>query len=107
MRVIHGRRLFGNKMRAHSVAGICIYVLLSPGLERTRFGEALDRFDLCVVLGDALGCQMWIVETRPHDDSDSLDCSGFHVVDAARIRTTIACQPYDRWCDSLNWHGSF
>src|SRR5579864_7174613 len=29
-------------------------VLLSPGLERTRFGEALDRFDLCVVLGDAL-----------------------------------------------------
>src|SRR5262245_61721358 len=44
-------------------------------LERTRFGEALDRFDLCVVLGDALGCQMWIVEARSHDDSDTLDCS--------------------------------
>src|SRR2546430_7473815 len=87
--------------------GICIYALLSPGLERTRFGEALDRFDLCVVLGDALGCQMWIVEARSHDDSDPLDCSGFHVVDAARIRTTIACQPDDRWRNSLNRHGSF
>src|SRR5438046_5280999 len=78
-----------------------------PGLERTRLGEALDRFDLCVVLGDALGCQMWIVEARSHDDSDTLDCSGFHVVDAVRLRTTVACQPDDRWRNSLNRHGGF
>src|SRR5258708_12743301 len=76
-----------------------------PGLERTRLGEALDRFDLCVVLGDALGCQMWIVEARSHDDSDTLDCSSFHVVDAVRLRTTVACQPDDRWRNSLNRHG--
>src|SRR5262245_16133922 len=76
-------------------------------LERTRLGEALDRFDLCVVLGDALGCQMWIVEARSHDDSDTLDCSGFHVVDAVRLRTTIACQPDDRRRNSLNRHGGF
>src|SRR5262245_6257490 len=76
-------------------------------LERTRFGEALDRFDLCVVLGDALGCQMWIVEARSHDDSDTLDCSGFNAVDAVRLRTTIACQPDDRWRNSLNRHGGF
>src|SRR6195256_2296693 len=92
---------------AHSVAGICIYVLLSPGLERTRFGEALDRFELCVVLGDALGCQMWIVETRSHDDSDTLDCSGFDVVDAVRLRTTVACQPDDRRRNSLNRRRGF
>src|SRR5215469_16002166 len=55
------------------------------GLERTRLEEALDRFDLCVVLGDALGCQMWIIEARSHDDSDTLDYSGFHVVDAVRL----------------------
>src|SRR5215467_570069 len=85
----------------------CSYLYLCTGLERTRFGEALDRFDLCVVLGDALGCQMWIVEARSHDDSDPLDCAGFHVVDAARLRTTIACQPDDRWRNSLNRHGSF
>src|SRR5438876_7471144 len=60
--------------------------LLRAGLERTRFGEVLDRCDLCVVLGDALGCQMWIVEARSHDDGDTLDCSGFHVVDAVRLR---------------------
>src|SRR5882724_4258710 len=89
------------------VAEPYIYVLPSPGLGRTRFGEALDRFDLCVVLGDALGCQMWIVEARSHDDSDTLDCSGFYVVDAARIRTTIAGQPDDRWRNSLNRHGGF
>src|SRR5215475_3900761 len=76
-------------------------------LERTRFGEALDRFDLCVVLGDALGCQMWIVEARSHDDSDTLDYSSFHVVDPVRLRTTIACQPDDRWRNSLNRHGGF
>jgi hypothetical protein len=52
--------------------------------ERTRL-EALDRFDLRVVLGDALGCQMWIIEARSHDDSDTLDCSSFHVVDAVRL----------------------
>src|SRR6266508_1358148 len=78
-----------------------------PRLEGTRLGEALDRFDLCVVLGDALGCQMWIVEARSHDDSDTLDCSGFHVVDAVRLRTTVACQPDDRWRNSLNRHGGF
>src|SRR5256885_14867370 len=94
-------------MRLIQFAGICIYVLLSLRLERTRFGEALDRFDLCVVLGDALGCQMWIVEARSHDDGDTLDCSGFHVVDAVRLCTTIACQPDDRWCNSLNGRGGF
>src|SRR5262245_54626126 len=78
-----------------------------PGLERTRLGEALDRFDLCVVLGDALGCQMWIVEARSHDDGDTLDCSGFHVVDAVRLRTTVACEPDDRGRKSLNGHGGF
>src|SRR5215469_5939398 len=78
-----------------------------PGLERTRLGEALDRYDLCVVLGDALRCQMWVVEARSHDDSDTLDCSGFRVVDAVRLRTTIACQPDDRWRNSLKRHGSF
>src|SRR5215475_8464142 len=77
------------------------------GLERTRLGEALDHGDLCVVLGDALGCQMWIVEARSHDNSDTLDCSGFHVVDVVRLRTTIACQPDDRWGNSLNRHGGF
>src|SRR5215471_13429284 len=74
-------------------------------LERTRLGEALDRFDLCVVLGDALGCQMWIVEAGSHDDSNTLDCSAFHVVDTVRLRTTVACQPDDRWRNSLNRHG--
>src|SRR5260370_38331081 len=83
----------------------CSYLCLCTGLERTRFGEPLDRFDLCVVLGDALGCQMWIVEARSHDDGDTLDCSGFHVVDAVCVRTKIACQPDDRWRDSLNRHG--
>src|SRR5215831_16423424 len=78
-----------------------------PRLEWTRLGEALDRFDLCVVLGDALGCQMWIVEARSHDDSDTLDCSGFHVVDAVRLRATVACQPDDRWRNSLNRHAGF
>src|SRR5712664_4565884 len=78
-----------------------------PGLERTRLEEVLDRFDLCVVLGDALGCQMWIVEARSHDDSDTLDYSGFHVVDLVRLRTTIACQPDDRWRNSLNRHCGF
>jgi hypothetical protein len=63
----------------------CSYLYLCTGLERTRFGEALDRFDLCVVLGDVLGCQMWIEEARSHDDGDTLDCSGFHVVDAVRL----------------------
>src|SRR5438552_9368258 len=85
----------------------CRYLHLRAGLERTRFGEALDRFDLCVVLGDALGGQMWIVEARSHDDSDTLDCSGFHVVDAVRLRTTVACQPDDRWRDGLHRHGGF
>src|SRR5207302_1860424 len=79
---------------------------LRTGLVRTRFGEALDRFDLCVVLGDALGGQMWIVEARSHDDGDTLNCSSGHVVDAVRLRTTIACQPDDRWRDSLNRHGA-
>src|SRR5713101_1600286 len=78
---------------------------LSPGLERTGFGEALDRLDLCVVLGDVLGCQMWIEKARSHDDSDTLDCAGSHVVDAVRLRTTIACQPDDRWRDGLDRHG--
>src|SRR6266480_3448958 len=82
------------------------FLYLRTGLERTRFGEALDRFDLCVVLGDALGGQMWIVEARSHDDGDTLNCSSGHVVDAVRLRTTIACQPYDRWRDSLNRHGA-
>src|SRR5215475_40152 len=76
-------------------------------LERTRFGEALDRFDLCVVLGDALGCQMCIVEARSNDDGDTLDCPRFHVVDPVRLRTTIACQPDDRGRNSLNRHGGF
>src|SRR5947209_9599229 len=84
----------------------CRYPYLRTGLERTRFGEALDRFDLCVVLGDALGGQMWIVEARSHDDRDTLNCSSGHVVDAVRLRTTIACQPDDRWRDSLNRHGA-
>src|SRR5918995_632754 len=83
----------------------CRYLYLRTGLERTRFGEALDRFDLCVVLGDALGCQMWVVEARSHDDSDTLDCSGCHVVDAVRLRTAVACQPDDRWRNYLNRHG--
>src|SRR5262245_48540086 len=78
-----------------------------PGLERTRLGEALDRFDLCVVLGDALGCQMWTVEARSRDDSDPLDCSGSHVVDPVRLRTIVTRQPDDRWRNSLNRHGSF
>jgi hypothetical protein len=82
---------FGPTDAAQSVAGICISAGLLPGLEWTLFGEALDRFDLCVVLGDALGSQMWIVEARSHDDSDTLDCSGFHLVDAVSLRTTIAC----------------
>src|SRR5262249_31578320 len=77
------------------------------GFERTRLKEALDRFDLCGVLGDALGCQMWIVEARSHDDSDTLDYSGFHVVDLVRLRTTIACQPDDGWRNSLNRHCGF
>ena len=34
------------------------YLWLRTGLERTRFGEAFDRFDLCIVLGDAFGRQM-------------------------------------------------
>src|ERR671911_2406233 len=85
----------------------CRYLYLRTGLERTRFGEALDRFDLWVVLGDALGCQMWIVEARSRDDSDTLDYSGSHVVDSVRLRTTIACQPNDRWRNSLNRHGGF
>src|SRR4051794_19345139 len=72
------------------------------GLERTRLGEALDRYDLCVVLGDALRRQMWIVEAGAHDDGDPLDCPGFHVVDAVCLRTAIACQPDDRWRDSLD-----
>src|SRR6516164_3956105 len=38
------------------------------GLERTCDEEALDRRDLCVVRGDALGRQMWIVEAEAHDD---------------------------------------
>src|SRR5215510_9412453 len=80
---------------------------LYTGLEPTGFGEALDRFDLCVVVGDALGCQMWVVEARSRDDSDTLDCSGFHAVHAVRLRTTIACQPDDRWRNSLNRHGGF
>src|SRR5215216_7085078 len=84
---------------AQSVVGICL-----PGLERTRFGEALDRLDLCVVFGDALGCQVWIVEAGSRDDSDTLDCSGYHVVDPVRLRTTIACQPDDRWRNGLNRH---
>src|SRR5215831_12139531 len=75
-------------------------------LDRTRFGETLDRFDLCVVLGDALGCQMRIVEAGSHDDRDTLDCSSFNVVDAVRLRTTIACQPDDRWRNGLNRHGA-
>src|SRR5215469_18776981 len=75
---------------------------LRAGLERIGFGEALDRFELCVVLRDALGCQMWVVEPGSHDDSDALDRSGFHVVDAVAVRTTIACQPHDRWRDRLN-----
>src|SRR5262249_17726931 len=79
----------------------------NTGLERTRFGEVLDRFDLCVVLGDALGRQMWIVEARSRDDGDTLDCSGGHVVDAVRLRTTVACQPDDRGRNSLNGHGGF
>src|SRR5215472_16639351 len=33
---------------------------LYTGLEPTGFGEGLDRFHLCVVIGDALGRQMWI-----------------------------------------------
>jgi hypothetical protein len=37
-----------------SVASIGIYLRI--GLERTWFGEALDRYDARVVLGDALGC---------------------------------------------------
>src|SRR6266542_1198983 len=85
----------------------CRYLYLRTGLEWTRFGEALDRFDLCVVLGDALGCQMWIVEARSRDDRDALDCSGFHVVEAVRLRTTIACQPDDRWRHSVHRHGGF
>src|SRR5207302_1352003 len=76
-------------------------------LEGTWFGEPFDRSDLCVVLGDALRCQMWIVETRSHDDCDTLDRSGFHVVDAVRLRTSIACQPDDRWRDSVNRHRGF
>src|SRR5437660_604591 len=48
---------------------------------------------------------MWIVEARSHDDSDTLDCSGFHVVDAVRLRTPVACQPDDRWRNSLNGRG--
>src|SRR5215467_9748074 len=83
------------------------YLGLSTGLERTWFGETLDRFDLCVVLGDAFGCQMWIVEARSHDDSDTLDYAGFHVVDPVRLRTTIACQPDDRRRNRLNRHGGF
>src|SRR5262249_32924132 len=82
------------------------YLDLRIELERTRLGEALDRFDLWVVLGDALGCQMWIVEPRSHDDSDTLDRSGFHVVDTVRVRTTIACQPDNRRRNSLNRHGA-
>jgi hypothetical protein len=78
---------------------------LRTRLERTRFGKALDRFDLCVVLGDALGRQMWIVEARSNDDSDTLDCSDSNVVDVVRLRTPIACQPDDRWRNSLNRHG--
>src|SRR5947209_13736801 len=85
----------------------CRYLYLRTELERTRFGEALDRFDLCVVLRDALGCQMWIVEARSHDDSDTLDCAGFRVVDAVRLRTTVACQPDDRWRNSLNRRAGF
>jgi hypothetical protein len=77
------------------------YLYLRTGLERTRFREALDRFDLCVVLGDALGCQMWVVEARSHNNRDTLDCSGSHVVDVVRLRTTIACQPDDRWRNRL------
>src|SRR6266581_4474706 len=50
---------------------------------------------------------MWIVEASSLDDSDTLDCSSFHVVDAVRLRTTVACQPDDRWCNSLNRHGGF
>src|SRR6184192_2949928 len=84
-----------------------LHVSVSRGLERTRFGEALNRFGLCVVPGDALGCQMWIVEARSHDDSDTLDCSGFHVVDPVRLRTAIAYQPDDRWRNSLNRHRGF
>src|SRR5215469_13927028 len=79
---------------------------LRAGLEWTGFGEALDRFDLCVVLRDALGCQIRVVEPRAHDDSDALDRSGFHVVDAVRVRATVACQPHDRWRDRLNRHGA-
>src|SRR5215469_13641568 len=50
---------------------------------------------------------MWIIEARSHDDSDTLDYSGFHVVDPVRLRTTIACQPDDRRRNRLNRHGGF
>src|SRR2546421_10527622 len=38
----------------------CRYLHLGAGLEWTWFGESLDQFDLCAVLGDALGGQMRI-----------------------------------------------
>ena len=81
----------------------CGCLPLCAGLEWTRFGEAFDRFHFCVVLGDALGGQMWIVEARSHHNGDTLDCSGFHVVDAVRLRTTIACQPDDRGQPQPAW----
>src|SRR5215469_8161525 len=74
-------------------------------LNRAWLGEALERNDFCVVLGNALGCQMWIVEARSHDDRDTLDGSSFHVVDSIRLRTFIACQPDDGWRDRLDRHG--
>src|SRR2546430_17159584 len=80
----------------------CRYLHLRTGFERTRFGEAFDRFDLRVDLGDGLGCQVWIVEARSHDDSYSLACSGFHVVDAVRLRATIACKSDHRWSHTVH-----
>ena len=90
--------------RDHRRSVRTLNVVSSTGLERTRFGEALDRLDPCVVLGDALGCQIWIVEPRSHDDSDTLDCPGSDVIDLVRLRTTIARQPDNRWRHSLHRH---
>src|SRR5436309_12969101 len=85
----------------------CRYLYLRTGFERTRFGEAFDRFDLCVVLGDGLGCQLWIVEARPRDDSDALDKSGWLVVDPVSVLATIAGHPDDPLRNSLNRQGGF
>src|SRR5438105_14648502 len=98
----HGSLAVYREPRGIGAASQLQVAVLRTGLERTRFGQALDRFDLCIVLGDALGGQMWIVEARSPDDGDALDCSSFHVVDAVRIRATIACQPDYRWRDSTN-----